>query len=224
MEFISYKTKNLFSSEKGLLGVELFIVGLIFILNELFFTGVRYSSQVALVSSLLVITYSLRKRNSSWSSMGFCWPANWTRAIASIVLCVVTIGLVFNFIIQPLFPHGANSISKGTETSLYEMLFQLIIIGIGTAAIGEELLFRGLILNNINKIIGKNFVGTVVAILLQAFVFAILHSGVQGMVSAGVIGIILGVFYIISGRNLIVVMIAHAVPDILSIIGSYQNQ
>ncbi len=224
MESVSLRVKKHLSSEKGMLILELLIVGVIFTINELFFAGVRYSSQVALVCSLILISYSLHRRNSSWSAMGFRWPANWLKAIVSIVLCVMTIGVVFNFVIQPLFPSGANSISQGGSISVYEMLFQLIVIGIGTAAIGEELLFRGFILNNINKLLGENFAGTLLAVILQAFVFAILHSGIQGMVSAGVIGLILGIFYLISGRNLVVVMVAHAVPDILSIIGSYQDQ
>lgn len=110
--------------------------------------------------------------------------------------------------IQPLFPHGANEINGGYTVTFNEMLFQLIFLGIGTAAIGEEMLMRGFLLNNLNGILGTNFMGTAGAVLIQAFLFAILHSGVQGMVSAGVIGLILGVFYILSGRNLLVVMAA----------------
>ncbi|MEQ8425884.1 MAG: CPBP family intramembrane glutamic endopeptidase, partial [Cyclobacteriaceae bacterium] len=105
-----------------------------------------------------------------------------------------------------------------------EMIFQLIFIGIGAAAIGEEMLFRGFLLNHINTLFGKNVIGTTLAIVLQAIIFGVLHHGVQGMVSAGVIGVILAIFYLLSNRNLLVVMIAHAVPDVLSIISSYQSQ
>ena len=210
------------SKEKKIYLFEILIVAFIFLINELFLSSIRYSSQMVEVFCLLLITYFFRKRGISWKDVGFKRPQNWWHAIAYFLLCVLSIGLIFNFIIQPLFPHGANSI--GSSKSLNEMLFQLIVIGIGTAAIGEEMLFRGFLLNNINHLLGNKYASTALAILLQAFAFAILHSGVQGMVSAGVIGIILGIFYVVADRNLWVVMAAHAVPDILSIISSYQNQ
>jgi len=179
---------------------------------------------MAEVICLVVITFLFYRRNASWKNVGLKIPDNWLKAIGLTVLCVITIGLTFNFIIQPLFPHGANEIDGGNPISFNEMLFRLLFIGIGAAAIGEEMLFRGFLLNHLNELMGKNSVGTSLAVLLQALIFGVLHSGVQGMVSAGVIGIILGTFYLLSGRNLLVVMVAHAVPDLLSIISSYQSQ
>ncbi len=203
---------------------EILIVALVFAINELFFTYIKYSSQVAEVICLVLITWFFSKRGIGWKDVGLKRPANWWKAIGYFIACVVTIGVIFNFVIQPLFPHGANQIGDGSPLSLPEMLFRLIVIGIGTAAIGEELLFRGFLLNNINALAGSKTMGTIMAIILQALCFAVLHSGVQGMVSAGVIGIILGVFYVLSGRNLLVVIAAHAVPDVLSIISGYQAQ
>jgi len=190
----------------------------------LFFSEIKYSSQIAEIICLILITYFLMKRNTSWKDLGLRIPKKWPLAFLYFVFCVISIALIFNFVIQPLFPHGANEINGGRAITFNEMLFQLVFIGIGAAAIGEEMLMRGFLLNNLNEIFGKNLLGTASAVLLQAALFAILHSGIQGMVSAGVIGLILGIFYIISGRNLIVVMAAHAVPDILSIISGYQNQ
>jgi membrane protease YdiL (CAAX protease family) len=92
------------------------------------------------------------------------------------------------------------------------------------AAIGEEMLFRGWLLNTLNEVFGNNMIGTTGAVIIQALIFAVLHSGIQGMISAGTIGLILGIFYVASNRNLPVVMVAHAVPDVLSIVGSYQSQ
>ncbi|HWA35403.1 MAG TPA: CPBP family intramembrane glutamic endopeptidase [Cyclobacteriaceae bacterium] len=126
--------------------------------------------------------------------------------------------------IQPLFPEGANVISGGQPVTFSGMLFQLVVVGIGTAAIGEEMLMRGFVFNNLNDIFGRTISGTTAALLAQAALFAILHSGVQGIVSAGAIGLILGFFYLLAGRNLLVVIAAHAVPDVLSIISSYEGQ
>lgn len=215
---------NTVTHKKSTLLLEIIAVALIFLINKWFFNGIKYSSQVAEIISLILITFFLARRNTSWMDLGLRKPKKWLPALLYFVLCFISIGLIFNFVIQPLFPHGANEINGGNEISFNEMLFQLLFIGIGAAAIGEEMLFRGFLLNNINEILGKHFFGTASAVLIQAFLFAMLHSGIQGMVSAGVIGLILGIFYILSGRNLWVVMAAHAIPDILSIISSYQNQ
>lgn len=203
--------------------VEVVLIALIFFTIRRFL-GIKYAAQIAEVICLIVITYLLKVREISWGDLGLRAPGNWLLAVVYFILCVASIALIFNFVIQPLFPHGANEINHGEPVSFNEMLFQLIFIGIGAAAIGEEMLFRGFLLNHLNEILGKSQVGTIGAIALQAFIFGILHSGVQGMVSAGVIGVILGIFYVVSGRNLLVVMAAHAVPDVLSIISSYQSQ
>lgn len=211
-------------NEKIKLLIEIILVASIFLLVRWLLSSIKYSSQIAEVICLVLITYLFAKRKTRWSDVGLARPKNWLKAMGYTLVCIATIGLVFNFIIQPLFPHGANDINNGDQLSFNEMLFQLFFIGIGAAAIGEEMLFRGFLFNNINALVGNNVFGTILTILLQAFVFGVLHSGVQGMVSAGVIGIILGTSYILSGRNLLVVFVAHAFPDVLSIISSYQSQ
>lgn len=211
-------------NERTKLLIEIVLAASVFLLLRWLLSSIKYSSQIAEVVSLVLITYLFIKRKTSWRDVGLTLPKNWLKAIGYTILCIITIGLTFNFIIQPLFPHGANDINKGNLITFNEMLFQLFFIGIGAAAIGEEMLFRGFLLNNINALLGKNAIGTSLAILTQAFAFGVLHSGMQGMVSAGVIGIILGTFYVLSGRNLLVVFVAHAFPDVLSIISSYQSQ
>ena len=215
---------SIMSNEKLRPLIEIGIVALFFFAIRELLGSVPYRSQIAEVVCLILITILLRRRGSGWRELGFRLPDNWLKAIGYTILCVVTIGLVFNFIIQPLFPEGANQINAGKEISFSHMLFQLIVIGIGTAAIGEELLFRGFVLNNLNDFLGRTTLATAGAVVLQAVMFALLHSGTQGMVSAGVIGLILGVFYLLANRNLLVVMVAHAVPDTLSIISTYQAQ
>ena len=206
--------------------IELIIVATLFLTVREIFKNleIKYSSQIALAVSLLVITFILNKNAITWRDLGFRRPDHLGKAILLTVLCIVTIGVTFNFIVAPLFPEGANEINGGGTISFYEMLFQVIVIAVGAAAIGEELLFRGFLLNWLNKITGKNTIGTTMAVIFQALIFALLHRGMQGIVSAGIIGVILAIFYLLSNRNLIVVMAAHAVPDLLSVISSYQNQ
>ena len=211
------------SVSPGRLISELLAAGTVFF-GFRFLVDFKYDSQVAVLLTLIAITFLIRQRGVAWRDLGLTWPERPWRALLLFLLCVVSIGLVFNFVIAPLFPQGANDINNGQVLSLGETLFQLFFIAILGAAMGEEMLFRGFLLNNLNGLLGENKAAAILAVLLQAVVFGVLHSGIQGMVSAGVIGVILGVFYLFAGRNLLVVMAAHAVPDILSVISSYQNQ
>jgi len=215
---------NILASSRFRLLVEILVVAAVFLLVRELLGAFKYRAQVAEVTCLVLITFMLRSRGSGWRDLGLRRPDHWGKAIGLFALCVLTIGLVFNFVIAPLFPHGANDINAGAAISFSETLFQLIVIAIGTAAIGEEMLFRGFLLNNLNQVFGQHKLATVAAVLAQAVIFGLLHSGVQGMVSAGVIGLILGTFYVLAQRNLWVVMTAHAVPDVLSIVSTYQGQ
>lgn len=205
---------------------EILVVALIFmgIRTVAKFLDIKYASQIALVVALTIITVFLKKKNSSWKDLGFRKPDSWRLSLLYIVLCVASIGIIFNYVIAPLFPEGVNDINRGEAISYYEMLFQVFFIVIWAAAIGEELLMRGYLLNALNDLFGRSVVGTAGAVVLQAAIFAVLHSGIQGMISAGVIGVILALFYLLAKRNLIVVMVAHAVPDIISVISTYQSQ
>ncbi|HVU83567.1 MAG TPA: CPBP family glutamic-type intramembrane protease, partial [Puia sp.] len=183
-------------ARKATLILEILAVASIFFLLKALFARVNYSSQIAEIGSLVVITYLYRRRHITWRDVGLCAPKYRMQAVLYLILCVLSIALVFNFVIQPLFPEGANVISGGQPVTFSGMLFQLVVVGIGTAAIGEEMLMRGFVFNNLNDIFGRTISGTTAALLAQAALFAILHSGVQGIVSAGAIGLSLGFFYL----------------------------
>lgn len=215
---------GIFQDKTTIFLIELIVIGIVFFIVKSTITGIKYSAQIAEIICLVLITYFLYRRKSSWKELGLRKPKNWLKAILLAVLCVATIAIVFNFLVQPLFPEGVHDINQGKPISKGEMIFQLIFIAIGTAAIGEEMLMRGFVFNNLNEIFGFGFVGTIGALILQAAIFAILHTGIQGMVSSGIIGLILGVFYLLARRNLLVVIAAHAVPDIISVITTFQAQ
>lgn len=215
---------NTVTVQRNRLAVEVLMIAVVFLVIRELLDHFKYASQVAEVVCLVLITVMLRSSGTRWRDLGLRRPEHWGKALLLFVACVATIGLVFNFVIAPLFPHGANDINDGVAISRNEMLFQVFVIGLGTAAIGEELLFRGFLLNHLNRLLGEHWAATATAIALQAVAFGLLHSGVQGMVSAGTIGLILGVFYVLSKRNLWVVIAAHAVPDILSMVSSFQGQ
>ena len=85
----------------------------------------------------------------------------------------------------------------------YEFLFNLLIVAI-VPAIGEELIFRGLIQRNIAKISNNAHTG----IWFAAFLFSAIHFQFQGFIPRALLGVMLGYLFYWSA-NLWIPIIAH---------------
>ncbi|WP_337042432.1 CPBP family intramembrane glutamic endopeptidase [Emticicia sp. 17c] len=90
-----------------------------------------------------------------------------------------------------------------TFTSFWKFLLAFLVIAV-IAGIGEELVFRGLLMRKI-------YLGTKnihVAIWLTGFIFAIIHFQFYGILPRMMLGVLFGYFYYWSG-NLWVPIVAH---------------
>lgn len=77
--------------------------------------------------------------------------------------------------------------------SLIIMLISIVII----APIVEEIIFRGLILSRLNKVMN-----TTVALIVSSLIFAILHGHILWVTYAFVLGVLFGIIAIITGSTL----------------------
>jgi hypothetical protein len=95
-----------------------------------------------------------------------------------------------------------------------------IVFGVWVgAAIGEELFFRGMLLSKFTTLFGGGRSALVLAILAQAIWFGAGHAsqGVSGMIMTGVIGAVVGTYFLTRGRRaLIPLMIGHGLVDTVS--------
>lgn len=99
------------------------------------------------------------------------------------------------------------------QTSSYSGLIVNIFIVALMAAIGEELLFRGVIL----KLLMDIFKNVHIAIFFSAFVFSLFHLQFFGFFPRLVLGMVLGYLYVYT-RNLWVPIIYHFVNNAASVI------
>jgi len=99
-----------------------------------------------------------------------------------------------------------------------DLLFNLLTIAI-LPAIGEELLFRGIIQTNLEKGIKNPHL----AIWLTALIFSFIHFQFQGFIPRVLLGAILGYLFVWS-RNLWIPIIAHLVYNASQIFLQYFHQ
>ncbi len=102
--------------------------------------------------------------------------------------------------------------------SFSQFLIGFLVIAI-LPAIGEELLFRGLVQNLFNKI----FKNAHLAIALSAFLFAAIHLQFYGLVPRFLLGVLFGYLYYFSG-SLGLAMLGHFVNNGFTVTFYYLSQ
>jgi membrane protease YdiL (CAAX protease family) len=91
------------------------------------------------------------------------------------------------------------------------------------AAFGEEIGYRGYLLNRAADVAGRSKAGYWVGVLLVSVLFGYGHyyKGPAGIVDSGMAGLILGTAYILSGRNLWVCILAHGFIDTVGVVAVF---
>ncbi len=90
-------------------------------------------------------------------------------------------------------------------------------------AIGEEFFFRGFLMTELARIFGGTRAASIAALVVQAVAFGLVHA-YQGPVQAIAIGIggaVYGAAFLLAGRNLWPVILAHGINDTLGFILLY---
>lgn len=118
---------------------------------------------------------------------------------------------IYLFISIPLFLNSLILLinnQKIPTINIYIALFGSVIIG----PILEELIFRYLIYNNLNKFNNKN-----TSIILSSLIFALVHNGFINIVYAFIIGTILTIIYS-KNKNIKEEIILHMVANFMSLL------
>jgi membrane protease YdiL (CAAX protease family) len=92
-----------------------------------------------------------------------------------------------------------------------------------TAAIPEEIIYRGFLMGRLSEIFGQGRGGVIATVLVQALAFGSVHFmwGIGGMIVTVIMGIVWGSAYLLCGRNLWIVIMAHSAGHILFAIQLY---
>jgi membrane protease YdiL (CAAX protease family) len=170
---------------------------------------------------------SVRLRNGSWTAMGLRWPISWRRTILFALAAAALRIVLGSFVIQPITAHfwppivgpsGSDEIAGNAMVAL-----QWLLLIWTFAAFGEEVGYRGYLLNRAADVGGRSRAAYWAGVLVVAVLFGYGHyyKGPSGIVDSGMAGLILGAAYVLSGRNLWVCILAHGFIDTAGVVASY---
>jgi membrane protease YdiL (CAAX protease family) len=175
-----------------------------------------------------VATLWLRWSGEGWRTVGVRAPKSIGKTALLVIGGYLAIGGAYaalSGVVLPalgVVPKTVESFSNLTgNTGLY--LFLLLVVAWGSAAFGEELVFRGFLQSRLEMAFGSTRASAVIAVMVQAAIFGALHSyqGLGGVILAGTTGLIIGFVYIGGGRNLWAPILLHGLIDSVSLSAIY---
>lgn len=170
---------------------------------------------------------SLRWRGLRWHDVGLARPASWPRTIVIGLACGVGMELLELFFTQPLL---AKLFGKMPDLSLlgemrgnWKALLLFIALSWTLAAFGEEMVYRGYLMNRVAGLFRNPRVAWAVSLILVSLVFGLAHfdQGITGEVENMIDGLLLGTIFLVSGCNLWAAIIAHGVTDTVDFVLLY---
>jgi membrane protease YdiL (CAAX protease family) len=172
---------------------------------------------------LLLAWISLRLRKVQWKQIGFTRYRTWATTLLLGVACGLGLELFDLFGKQPLL---TRLLGKPPDLSNFaavkgNLRFALVIIALlwVLAAFGEELVYRGYLMNRVADLGRGTSTGRIVSLFLINALFGFAHyqQGLTGIIEEGSDGLILGLMYLASRRNLAIPIVAHGVCDTIDI-------
>jgi len=177
---------------------------------------------IALVAALIFI--AARLGLTGLAQMGFVLSDNLLKTALLGVSIGTVLSLLSIIVIQPLIeaitkqPHDVTII-EGVQGS-WKGLLSWLVLNWTFVAFGEEILFRGFLMSQLIKLLGTSFLALMFNVFLASIIFGLAHSyqGRSGIWSTGIIGVCLGVAYIMSGFNLWLPILVHGVMNSVELI------
>jgi membrane protease YdiL (CAAX protease family) len=169
-------------------------------------------------------------RGGTLADLGFRRPERWAKLpfqVASILVVFVAMQTLVSLLISMFIDLPAPDLSRHAAVSgdLSAAIAMAIILPL-TASIPEEVIYRGFLIGRLSDIFGKTTRGASMTVVVQAVIFGSVHFqwGIGGMIMTFCMGVVWGTAYLLCGRNLWVVILAHSAAHILFVTQLYLGE
>lgn len=179
-----------------------------------------------LLGAITALWLTVRK-GGSLAALGLIRPRRWWTVpfwVLGIFIAFVVAQALVPQLIAPFFDLPAPDMSRydfirGDALAAVSMALLLPL----TAAIPEELVYRGFLIHQFERLYGNLRTAPILAVLSQALIFGLVHFqwGLGGIVMTSIMGFVWGVAYLLCGRNLWIVIMAHSLAHIALILQLY---
>jgi hypothetical protein len=170
---------------------------------------------------------SIWLRDGRLSAMGFKRPLSWGRIFVIALAAAAVRILLGQFVIEPIAgwfwpapapPALANEITGNMKIAAIALLLIWTF-----AAFGEEIAYRGYLLTRAADIGKRSTTAYWIGIVVVSILFGYGHyyKGPSGIVDSGVAGLILGVAYMLAGKNLWASVLTHGFIDTFGVIDAF---
>jgi hypothetical protein len=191
------------------------------VLSTLILIGLQQNGVV--IATVIVMIYLRRSenRNELQRSVGLIRPKKIFPLITVSLVMGVAIELIFEILLNPIiekWTHSKIDLSQIDLSTLSKYLMWLIITFV-LGGLFEEILFRGFLLTRISQFLKGNKSSDVIALFLTSIVFGLCHyyQGWAGIISTGLIGLILGSIFLVFNKNLWYSILTHGFVNLTSI-------
>ncbi len=199
---------------KWLAVAELIVVALIF------FADFKHHIIFSKTPYLLLFGWlSLRARKLRWRDVGLKRFRNWKTTIPLGIAAGLLLESFELFVSQPLL---VKYLHKQPDLEVFrdlngnlKMTLLFVVLAWTLAAFGEEMVYRGYLMNRVADLLNRTRTAWVVSLIVVHLGFGVAHAyqGITGIIDEGLSGLLLGLIYLRTGRNLSVPIIAHGIGD-----------
>jgi len=175
-----------------------------------------YAGPASTLSAMVLATYLLYRRGSSWEELGFRYPDHWGTTLGLTLLAMVAFiactQLMSLFADQYFEDVAAGSRFDHVEGDITAYLTILALVWTH-GSFFEELLFRACIISKASTTLGCGLRADLLALCASSVFFGYRHAyyqGIHGALITGAGGFAFGALYLWFGRrNLLPLIFAH---------------
>lgn len=160
-----------------------------------------------------------------WPDLGLYRPNSWAKTVLLALVAVLLVQTVAY--LQIRLSNSAPDYSSYEQALTPWGLLGWILISWLIAGFGEEVIWRGFFMKQIARLLGEHDRASwVVGLVISSVGFGLIHfhQGPGGMLGTGFAGLVYGIIYLVSGRNLWTSILAHGLTGTSSFIVLYLSQ
>ena len=212
-------------NSRWLIAVELAVVAAIYLIDGFHWHHLIVFSKIPYL--LVVGWISLRLRGLRWRNVGLRIYRSWGRTLALGILFGILMEALELFVTQPLLVrwlhHFPDLSDLNDMVGNSKLLLIYIALAWALAAFGEEMVWRGYLMNRVADLFRDWPSPWVLSLIVTSVAFGFGHfdQGMTGWIENTINGLLLGGLYLIFGRSLAVPIVAHGITDTIDLVIIY---